>query len=533
MFDFDRTSREFRAKINNLLGKAKASENPENELEPSIRRMHEQVEQLRQAVTKASAKQQRLQQLYNRVQSRANDAVSPNYDNNSDQMLQINLLRGRHNDRLTNNSTSSQDAIANLQIRPLVAPILQTINLKLSRALKTKLDKQSALVDSLQRQLNDLQRKLSQINEQAAFTRANEQLEQLEARWQELQTRNDGETSIEEQVQLLELLGDAELDVYEHLLQQSQMDVAHAIAAQKRIEHQYYRTRSQADQWQRRAQSALTQGNETLAHESMQREGSYREIAETLQAELEEITLSLGSLKENAIALESKISEFKMKKALLEARLSTVRAGEQLDRTSTQLHHSSQIDALEQIEERVRQKESRVEAADELARFELDLESVLAQLDFSNNVDEDGAAIRFQVLEPSLLPGDELATLNLQLLQLSLLDGQEKLEVLRQAIIQAIATQKRIEQLYDRVQHQARLCQQRARQVLQKGDRSLARESIRHKRRYEKTAQALQALLERQIIHINSLNGNLSTLKSQISKTQSEQELFQVRINAQ
>ncbi len=52
MIDFDRTSREIRAKINNLFGKGQASENPEHELEPSIPKIHKQVKQLHQAVRK-------------------------------------------------------------------------------------------------------------------------------------------------------------------------------------------------------------------------------------------------------------------------------------------------------------------------------------------------------------------------------------------------------------------------------------------------------------------------------------------------
>ena len=68
MIDLDRTYREIRAKINNLFGKGQASENPEHKLEPSIPKMHKQVKQLRQAVTKAIAKQERLRQRYNRVQ---------------------------------------------------------------------------------------------------------------------------------------------------------------------------------------------------------------------------------------------------------------------------------------------------------------------------------------------------------------------------------------------------------------------------------------------------------------------------------
>ena len=65
---FDRVSRLVRANVNDLVSKA---EDPEKLLEQSIADMQEDLVQMRQAVAKAIAAQQKIQQQHNLAQSEA------------------------------------------------------------------------------------------------------------------------------------------------------------------------------------------------------------------------------------------------------------------------------------------------------------------------------------------------------------------------------------------------------------------------------------------------------------------------------
>ncbi|MBF2027143.1 MAG: PspA/IM30 family protein [Oscillatoriales cyanobacterium C42_A2020_001] len=185
------------------------------------------------------------------------------------------------------------------------------------------------------------------------------------------------------------------LDMQEDLVQMRQA-VASAIASQKRTQQQYSQAQTESNNWQQRAQLALQKGDETLAREALVRKKTHSETATSLKTQLDQQTTMVDTLKRNLIALEGKISEAKTKKDMLKARASAAKANEQLQNVVGKMSTSSAMSAFERMEEKVMQMEARSQAAAELAGA--DLESQFALLESGNDVDDELAAMKAQLL---------------------------------------------------------------------------------------------------------------------------------------
>ncbi|MBW4472899.1 MAG: PspA/IM30 family protein [Stenomitos rutilans HA7619-LM2] len=150
---FDRVSRVVRANLNDVVSKA---EDPEKILEQTVIDMQEDLVQLRQAVASAIASQKRTQQQYNQAQTEAN---------NWQQRAQLALQKGDENlarEALLRKKTNSETAAT----------------------LKTQLDQQATMVDTLKRNLIALEGKISEaktkkdmLKARASAAKANEQLQ--------------------------------------------------------------------------------------------------------------------------------------------------------------------------------------------------------------------------------------------------------------------------------------------------------------------------------------------------------------------
>jgi phage shock protein A len=158
-----------------------------------------------------------------------------------------------------------------------------------------------------------------------------------------------------------EVLEQAITDMQEKLVHLRQA-VARAIAAQKGTEQQYNKNQTEAKNWQQRAQLALNKGDENLAREALTRRKSCLDAISALKSQLDQQTAQVETLKRNLIALESKISEAKVKRDTLKARLNESRASEQLQSRIGHLGTSSAMAAFERMEEKVREIEARSQA---------------------------------------------------------------------------------------------------------------------------------------------------------------------------
>jgi phage shock protein A len=190
------------------------------------------------------------------------------------------------------------------------------------------------------------------------------------------------------------LLEQALIDMQEDLIQLRQA-VASTIATQKRTEQQYQKNLQSAEQWQQRAQLALSKGDENLARQALTQKKTYADTATALKIQLDQQVTQVETLKRNLIALESKISEAKTKKDMLKARAQAAKANQQLSEAMTNIGTSSAMAAFERMEEKVMQIEAQSQAAAEIGGT--GIESQWAQLEGGSAVDDELAMLKLQM----------------------------------------------------------------------------------------------------------------------------------------
>ncbi len=218
------------------------------------------------------------------------------------------------------------------------------------------------------------------------------------------------------------------IDMQEDLVQMRQA-VAKAIAAQNRMKQQYTQAQNESNQWQQRAQLALQKGDEGLAREALTRKKGKADAASSLKGQLDTQSALADKLKQNLVALESKISEAKTKKDMLKARATAAKANEQLQSSLSSMNTSSAMAAFERMEDKVLEMEARSEAAADLGGASL--ESQFAALESSGDVDDELEAMKAQMLggassagalppgtaEPAAVPQDSAVDAELEALR--------------------------------------------------------------------------------------------------------------------
>jgi phage shock protein A len=185
--------------------------------------------------------------------------------------------------------------------------------------------------------------------------------------------------------------------------------VAQAIAIQKRTERQQAQADSQAQEWYRRAQLALNQGDEELARQALTRRQSYLDTATAMAAQLQQQAGIVTQLKQNMRQLELKISDARTKKELYIARARSAQASQQVNDLLGGLNSNGALQAFERMEDKVLQLEAQAEASAELNA--LDLRSRIAALGEADEVEAELAALKAQVGKAQLSPQPQVKPL--------------------------------------------------------------------------------------------------------------------------
>lgn len=119
-----------------------------------------------------------------------------------------------------------------------------------------------------------------------------------------------------------------------------------------------------------------------------------------------------------------------------------------------------------------------------------------------------------------------------KILDQAIIDMQEDLVQMRQAVATAIASQKRVQQQYERANNESNTWQQRAQLALQKGDEELARQALVRKKTQAETATALKAQLDSQSVTVDQLKRNLLGLESKLSEAKTKKDMLKARASA-
>ena len=193
--------------------------------------------------------------------------------------------------------------------------------------------------------------------------------------------------------------------------------LATAIATQKKTELQYKKNQQQVDAWQKRAQLAISKGDDNLAREALIRKKSFAEAASTLEIQLQQQLEVVTNLKRDARTLEGKIVEAKSKKDMLKARANAAKAQKESRDLISGIDSTSALSAFERMEDKVMQLEAESQVAAQLEGG-VSVDEQFRQLEAGQDVEDELAKMKAQLTgaAPSqpILTGEQTANENLR-----------------------------------------------------------------------------------------------------------------------
>lgn len=116
-----------------------------------------------------------------------------------------------------------------------------------------------------------------------------------------------------------------------------------------------------------------------------------------------------------------------------------------------------------------------------------------------------------------------------KVLEQAMADMQGNLIQLRQAVAQAIATQKRTERQSAQAKSTAQEWYNRAELAIAKGEEDLARQALTRRQSYLQSAQAMDAQLDQQRDVVSGLKDNMRRLEAKISDARTKKDLYIAR----
>lgn len=172
---------------------------------------------------------------------------------------------------------------------------------------------------------------------------------------------------------------------------------AQVLASQKQLENKYKQAQATSDDWYRRAQLAVSKGDDVLAKEALKRRKDYESNASALKQQLDAQKGVVDKLITNTRLLESKIQEAKSKKDTLKARAQSAKTATKVNEMLGNINTSSALAAFEKMEEKVMSLEAESDALTQLGTD--DLSSKFAQLE-ADTGDDELAKLKREMLSP-------------------------------------------------------------------------------------------------------------------------------------
>ena len=117
-------------------------------------------------------------------------------------------------------------------------------------------------------------------------------------------------------------------------------------------------------------------------------------------------------------------------------------------------------------------------------------------------------------------------------LQQAVSEMQGDLVSMRQAVAQAIATQKRTERQSQQANRMAQEWYSRAQLALQKGDEDKAREALTRRQTYAQNAQTLTHQITQHADIVKKLKANMVALENQLAEARTKKDMYIARARA-
>lgn len=184
----------------------------------------------------------------------------------------------------------------------------------------------------------------------------------------------------------------------EEAVNKATASVGTAVANQKRLERQYHEQAKQATEWERKAERAVSAGEDDLARRALERRAVFERAAADLGPAMEESKRTADQLREQLRELKGKLEEARTRQGTLMARH---RAAEARKRLAQSIHGlgDDAFSSFERFEQRVEESEAEAEAHAEIADDLGDVETRVNRLDRQGNVEDELRALKDRLMK--------------------------------------------------------------------------------------------------------------------------------------
>jgi phage shock protein A len=166
---------------------------------------------------------------------------------------------------------------------------------------------------------------------------------------------------------------------------------AKTIAAKKDVTHQINKLKNESEDWQAKAELALSKDREDLARAALQEKSKTNEAAASLEHELEIIDTELTKLQSETGQLQDKLADAKSRQKTIIMRQNTVSSRLQVKKRLDSSTVDSAMGRFEQFERKIDDLESQVESYDIGNRS---LKDEFADLETDGKIDDELAALK-------------------------------------------------------------------------------------------------------------------------------------------
>lgn len=179
----------------------------------------------------------------------------------------------------------------------------------------------------------------------------------------------------------------------EEAVNKATASVGTAVANEKRLERQCNEKQDQVEAWQKKAELAVTSGEDDLARRALERKTSIEEATRDMSAALEESQKTSAQLKQQLMQLKSKLDEARTRQGALIARKRAAEARKNIAQGLSGLGDDA-FSSFDRFRQRIESEEHEADAHEEMAGTEASLEDAMGKLERKDNVEDQLKALK-------------------------------------------------------------------------------------------------------------------------------------------
>lgn len=186
------------------------------------------------------------------------------------------------------------------------------------------------------------------------------------------------------------------IDMQEELNKSTQA-LGKAVSSEKIAKKQYDDAVRKSAEWEARAKTALTAGDETLAKKALENKVKADKDVLAYQEMYETISQQTDTIRTQVEVLKSKLEEAKSRQAMLIARSQMAETQKNLAKQTGGFDSSSAMEKFDRMEEKIMQKEAEAQAYAEIAGQENSAVDDFEKLENDSKIDSELARLKAEM----------------------------------------------------------------------------------------------------------------------------------------